>query len=56
MSMRPIVLRCREMLREGREKAREQHASGTPGMQVSTLMADLYDDAVLDVWNEAGSR
>ncbi len=22
-------------------------------MQVSTLLADLYDDVVLDVWNEA---
>ena len=53
MSMRPIVLRCREMLREGREKAREQHQSGTPGMQVCTLIADLYEDVVLDVWNEA---
>ena len=31
----------------------EQHQSGTPGMQVSTLLADLYDDVVLDVWNEA---
>jgi [protein-PII] uridylyltransferase len=41
------------MLREGREKARDQHDSGTPGMQVSTLLADLYDDLVLDVWNEA---
>ncbi len=53
MSMRPIVLRCREALREGREKARVQHDRGTPGMQVSTLLADLYDDVVLDVWNEA---
>lgn len=53
MSMRPIVLRCRELLREGREKAREQHDAGTPGMQVSTLIADLYDDIVLDIWNEA---
>lgn len=51
--MRPIVLRCRELLREGREKAREQHESGTPGMQVSTLLADLYDDVVLNVWSEA---
>ncbi len=41
------------MLREGRDKARERHHSGTPGMQVSTLLADLYDDVVLDVWNEA---
>ncbi len=53
MSMRPIVLRCREVLGEGRAKAREQHDSGTPGMQVSTLIADLYDDVVLDIWNQA---
>ncbi|MFK8111559.1 MAG: [protein-PII] uridylyltransferase [Rubripirellula sp.] len=53
MPMRPIVLRCRELVREGREKAREQHDSGTPAMQVSTLIADLYDDVVLDIWHEA---
>jgi [protein-PII] uridylyltransferase len=53
MPMRPIVLHCRELLRAGREKAQEQHDSGTPGMQVSTLIADLYDDIVLDIWNEA---
>ena len=53
MSMRPIVLRCRAALEEGREKAREQHRSGTPGMQVSTLLADVYDDVVLDIWHEA---
>lgn len=51
--MRPIVLRSREFLREGREKARQQHLSGSPGTQVSTLLADLYDDVVLDIWNEA---
>ena len=51
--MRPIVLRCRAALEEGREKAREQHRSGTPGMQVSTLLADVYDDVVLDIWHEA---
>ena len=53
MSMRPIVLRCRAALEEGRRKAFEQHRSGTPGMQVSTLLADLYDDVVLDIWHEA---
>ena len=53
MSMRPIVLRCRAALEEGRQKALEQHRSGTPGMQVSTLLADLYDDVVLDIWHEA---
>ncbi len=53
MSMRPIVIRCRAALEEGRQKALEQHRSGTPGMQVSTLLADLYDDMVLDIWHEA---
>lgn len=53
MSMRPVVTRCRERLREGRERAREQHEAGSPGMQVSTRLADLYDDVVLDVWGEA---
>ncbi|QDT02457.1 Bifunctional uridylyltransferase/uridylyl-removing enzyme [Rubripirellula lacrimiformis] len=51
--MRSIVLRSRELLSEGREKAFQQHRSGTPGTQVSTLLADLYDDVVLDIWNEA---
>ncbi len=53
MSMRPIVLRCREMLREGRDKARQQHLSGSAGTQVSTLLADVYDDVVLEIYNAA---
>ncbi len=51
--MRSIVLRCREMLREGRNKAYSQHLSGTSGVHVSTQLADLYDDVVLDIWHEA---
>ncbi len=51
--MRPIVLRSRDLLREGRQKAYQQHLSGSPGTQVSTLLADLYDDVVLDIFNEA---
>ena len=53
MAMRQIVLNCRKRLEEGRAKARERHDAGTPGQQVSTLLADVYDDVVLDVWNEA---
>lgn len=53
MAMRPIVNRSRDRLREGREKAREQHDAGSPGIQVSTRLADLYDDVVLDVWSES---
>ncbi len=51
--MRSIVLRCRELLREGREKARQQHLAGTSGVHVSNQLADLYDDVVLDIWHEA---
>ena len=51
--MRPIVLQCREMLHQGRLKARESHNSGTPAMQVCTLLADVYDDVVLEIWNAA---
>ncbi len=51
--MRSIVLRCREMLREGREKAHQQHLAGTSGVHVSNQLADLYDDVVLDIWHEA---
>ena len=51
--MRPIVLQCRELLRQGRIKAHESHDSGTPAMQVCTLLADVYDDVVLEIWNAA---
>ncbi len=51
--MRPIVLQCRELLQQGRLKAYESHRSGTPAMQVCTLLADVYDDVVLAVWNAA---
>ncbi len=52
-NLRAVVLRCRERLREGRIKIREQHDSGSAGIQVSTRIADLYDEIVLDIWNEA---
>lgn len=41
------------MLRAGREQCRRQHESGSRGTQVSTLVSDLYDDLVLEVWNQA---
>lgn len=51
--MRPFINRCRDLLTAGREKAYAQHRLGSPGMQVSTLLADLYDDVVLEIWLEA---
>ncbi len=52
-NLRAVVLRCRERLRDGRMKIRQQHDSGSAGVQVSTHIADLYDEIVLEVWNEA---
>ena len=51
--MRPFINRCRDLLEAGREKAYAQHCLGCPGMQVSSLLADLYDDVVLDIWHQA---
>ena len=53
VSLRPVVKRCREQLGKGREKAFSLHRRGSPGMQVSNLLANLYDDVLLDVWHEA---
>ncbi|EMI17859.1 protein-P-II uridylyltransferase [Rhodopirellula maiorica SM1] len=52
-SLRPVVIRCRQRLREGRAKAQVQHESGSQGILVSARLADLYDDIVLDVWSDA---
>tara|TARA_R110002049_G_scaffold2750_10_gene22424 strand:- start:61244 stop:63853 length:2610 start_codon:yes stop_codon:yes gene_type:complete len=54
--MRDVVVRCRKRLQQGREKCREQHDNGAMGFQVSTRMADLYDDLVLEVWDQAVSE
>jgi [protein-PII] uridylyltransferase len=52
-SFSEMVLSCRTRLHEGRERCRRQHAAGSRGTQVSTLVSDLYDDLVMEVWNQA---
>ena len=52
-SLSEVVLKGRQRLREGRERCRRQHDAGSRGTQVSTLVSDLYDDLVLEVWNQA---
>ncbi|MCO8124244.1 [protein-PII] uridylyltransferase [Stieleria sp. TO1_6] len=52
-SLSEVVLRGRDRLKQGREQCRRQHAAGSRGTQVSTLVSDLYDDLVLEVWNQA---
>ena len=51
ITLRPVVIRGRERLKVGREKARAQHEAGSRGVQVSTRIADLYDEVVLEVWD-----
>ncbi|MCC9599569.1 [protein-PII] uridylyltransferase [Stieleria sp. JC731] len=52
-SLSDVVLKGREHLREGRERCRRVHDQGGHGIQVSTLVGDLYDDIVLEVFNQA---
>ncbi|OYP31028.1 [protein-PII] uridylyltransferase [Rhodopirellula sp. MGV] len=52
-SLSEVVLSGREHLREGRERCRRVHVQGGHGIQVSTLVSDLYDDIVMEVFHQA---
>ena len=52
-SFRPAVLAARERLAQGREQIREQHRSGSPGIQVCAHLAELLDSVVLDLYESA---
>jgi [protein-PII] uridylyltransferase len=51
--LRPSVLAARQRLAEGREKIRQRHARGSPGVQVCVATADLLDAVVLDLYRVA---
>lgn len=51
--MRSIVLRCRQKLVDGRQKARQSHDLGTPGRQIATVLSNLYDDIVTEIFEDA---
>ena len=51
MSLAPLVLKCRDTLCGGRERARRAHESGTPGRQVAQQLADLYDQIIEEVFD-----
>lgn len=51
--LRPAVLVARDTLRKGREKLRTLHASGAPGIQVSSYLTDLIDAICLDLYRTA---
>lgn len=50
LRLRPAVLAAREKLAEGRRKLRRQHDSGSPGIQVCSLLTDLVDTVLLDLY------
>jgi len=51
--LRPAVLAAREKLRQGREKLKNLHAGGAPGIQVSTYLTDLVDGICLELYETA---
>ncbi|HEV3022962.1 MAG TPA: DUF294 nucleotidyltransferase-like domain-containing protein, partial [Pirellulales bacterium] len=52
---RDSLLAGRKRLAEGRSEIRQQHEAGSPGIQVSTRLAELLDKVVLDLFESAVS-
>lgn len=48
-SLHPVVVASREHLLEGRAKLRQQHDSGSPGLQVCARWTDLVDAVLIDL-------
>lgn len=48
--LRPAVVAAKERLAQGRERLRRQHDAGSPGVQLCTLMTDLLDGIILDLF------
>jgi [protein-PII] uridylyltransferase len=48
--LRPGVLAAKAKLAEGREKLKQRHASGTPGIQVCNALTDLVDSILLELF------
>ena len=52
-SLNPAVLAAREKLQQGRQRLREQHEQGSPGIQVCAGLTELYDEIILDLYQAA---
>lgn len=48
--LRPAVVAAKERLAQGRQRLRRQHEAGSPGVQVCTLLTDLLDGVILDLF------
>jgi [protein-PII] uridylyltransferase len=51
--LHPAIGEAREQLSEGREKLRQQHDAGSPGVQVCARLTKLLDDVVLQLHETA---
>ncbi|MCA9199726.1 MAG: hypothetical protein KDA87_19435, partial [Planctomycetales bacterium] len=52
-TIRPAVLQARQYLAAERNKLREQHNSGSPGIQVCTRFTDILDNVVMQLFEDA---
>ena len=47
------VVTARKKLEDGRQRLKQQHESGSPGIQVCTGIADLFDEIILSMYELA---
>ena len=47
------IVKARQQLLEGRERIKQQHEGGSPGIQVCTGISDLFDQIVLSMYELA---
>lgn len=52
-SLNPAVLAAREKLQQGRQRLRDQHERGSPGVQVCAGLTELYDEIIQDLYQAA---
>lgn len=54
--LHPAVVAAKERLAQGRQRLRRQHDAGSPGVQVCTLLTDLLDGILLDLFEAISSE
>ena len=50
--IRPAVFAARDRLAEQRAKLRQQHDTGSPGIQVCNKLTTLFDEVVVDLYED----
>ena len=52
-SLNPAALAARKKLQQGRQRMRDQHQQGSPGIQVCAGLTELYDEIIQDLYRAA---